>query len=241
MLGDGLYTRRNSNLTPETSDNINVGAKYEFNITSNNILAIDANYLFRKSKDFIRLDQSQSQPVDRQYVNLGDVSTNGVEVAVNYSYKNQLKAGANFTYQSLIDKQEFLTSSNFQGTTTSPNLNYGFRVPNIPYLYGNFNLDYTFPKKNVEVKNQLNIGYSLKYVHEYFLTPNQLGSNNQDNIPTQLSHNISASYELLNGKFNISLELKNLSNEDLYDNYLLQKPGRSFFINLRYFLDKSIF
>lgn len=241
LLGDGLYTRRNSDLTPETSDNINVGAKYEFNITSNNILAIDANYLFRKSKDFIRLDQSQSQPVDRQYVNLGDVSTNGVEVAVNYSYKNQLKAGANFTYQSLIDKQEFLTSTNFQGTTTSPNLNYGFRVPNIPYLYGNFNLDYTIPKKNREDKNQLNIGYSLNYVHEYFLTPNQLGSNNQDNIPTQLSHNIGASYELLKGKFNISLELKNISNEDLYDNYLLQKPGRSFFINLRYFLDKSIF
>mgnify|MGYP003113800116 CR=1 FL=1 len=241
LLGDGLYTRRNSKLTPETSDNINVGAKYEFNMNSNNILAIDANYLFRKSKDFIRLDQSQSQPVDRQYVNLGDVTTNGVELALNYSYKNRLNAGANFTYQSLIDKQEFLTSTNFQGTTTSPNLNFGFRIPNIPYLYGNFNLDYTFPKKNIEVKNQLNIGYSLNYVQEYFLTPNQLGSNNQDNIPTQLSHNLGASYELLNGKFNISLELKNISNEDLYDNYLLQKPGRSFFINLRYFLDKSIF
>lgn len=241
LLGDGLYTRRNSNLTPETSNNINAGAKYEFNINESNILAIDANYLFRKSKDFIRLDQSQSQPIDRQYVNLGDVTTNGVEFALNYSYKNQLSAGANFTYQRLIDKQEFLTSTNFQGTTTSPNLNYGFRIPNIPYFYGNFNLDYTFPKKNIEVKNQLNIGYSLNYVQEYFLTPNQLGSNNQDNIPTQLSHNLGASYELLNGKFNISLELKNISNEDLYDNYLLQKPGRSFFINLRYFLDKSIF
>lgn len=241
LLGDGLYTRRNSSLKPETSNNLNVGAKYEFNINTNSTIGIEGSYLFRKSKDFIRLDQSQSQPVDRQYVNLGNVTTNGFEIATDYKYKKQLKASINVTYQSIIDKQEFLTSTNLQGTTTSPNLNYGFRIPNIPYLYGNFNLDYTFSKVNPKVNNQFNIGYSLNYVEEYFFTPNQLGSNNQDNIPTQLSHNLGASYELFNGKFNISLELKNISNEELYDNYLLQKPGRSFFINLRYFLEKSIF
>ena len=89
--------------------------------------------------------------------------------------------------------------------------------------------------------NIFNLGYSLNYVREYFLTPNQLGRNNQDNIPTQLSHNISASYKINNGKFNISLEVQNITNEALFDNYLLQKPGRSFFINLRYFLDNQIF
>ncbi len=54
LLGDGLYTRRNSSLTPETSNNLNVGAKYEFNINSNNTIGIEGSYLFRNSKDFIR-------------------------------------------------------------------------------------------------------------------------------------------------------------------------------------------
>ncbi|MGO3285426.1 MAG: TonB-dependent receptor [Mesonia sp.] len=237
LLGDGLFTTRNSNLKPETSDNLNIGVKYEFNVVEVNTISVEANYLLRKSKDFIRLDQSVSQPVARQFVNLGDVVTNGFEIDVQYKYKSNLRAGLNLTYQSIIDKQEFLSSSNLGGTTQSPNFNYGFKVPNIPYLYGNANVDYTF-KKSENSKSQFNIGYSLNYVEEYFFTPNQIGANNQDNIPMQLSHNLRAGYSLADGKFNISLALDNITNEDLFDNYLLQKPGRSFFLNLRYYIDK---
>ncbi|WP_143094861.1 TonB-dependent receptor [Bizionia echini] len=249
LLGDGLFTRRNPDLKPERSLNFNFGGKYEFAIKSDHVVSIEANYLWRKSEDFIRLDQAQSQPVDRQYVNIGNVDTNGFEADLRYQWSNKLRAGANITYQRIIDKQEFLTSTNLSGTITTPNLNYNYKVPNIPYLFGNFNADYTVFSNSYttdigeteRVKNRINIGYSLNYVHEYFFTPNQLGANNQDNIPTQLSHNALATYEIDNGKFNISFEVRNITNEDLFDNYLLQNPGRSYFINLRYFLDKPLF
>ncbi|MEM0940431.1 MAG: TonB-dependent receptor, partial [Bacteroidota bacterium] len=184
LLGDGLFTRRNSDLISESSDNLNLGAKYELKFNDDNVIAIEGTYLHRKARDFIQLDQALSQPVDRQFVNLGDVTTNGLEVDVQLRYKKQLQVRWNLTYQEIIDKEEFLTSTNFQGTTTSPNFNFDFRIPNIPYLYGNFNMDYSFFKPS-ESKNQFNLGYALNYVEEYFFTPKQLGANNENNIPRQ--------------------------------------------------------
>lgn len=245
LLGDGLFTRRNPDLNPESSYNINLGAKYAIAFNPDNRLDIEGNYILRRAKDFIRLDQSLSQPVDRQFVNIGNVDTNGFEADVNYSWNDRLRVGANLTYQEIVDQQQFITVSNGVGVNRIPNLNFGFKVPNLPSLFGNLNVDYDFSLQRetgkVDRSNSFNIGYSLNYVEEYFLTPNQLGSNNQDNIPTQLSHNLNASYKIKNGKFNISLEVQNVTDADLFDNYLLQKPGRSFFINLRYFLDKQVF
>src|SRR5690606_29794169 len=106
---------------------------------------VEANYILRFSEDYIRLDQAQNQPIDRQYVNIGKVNTNGLEGAINYNWDNQIKIGVNLTYQRIIDKQKTLTSENLTGTTTTPNLNYGYRIPNIPFLFGNFNLDYALP------------------------------------------------------------------------------------------------
>jgi outer membrane receptor protein involved in Fe transport len=237
LLGDGLFTRRNSALKPERSDNINIGALYTANINETHKFNFEANYIFRNSHDFIRLDQQQSQPIDRQYINIGDVRTNGLEGEIRYSWKNSLHAAVNVTYQSIIDKEKTLSSTNFQGTTISPNYNYGYRIPNTPYLFGNADLGYLF--SNIGgAKNTLDVSYSLNYTEKYYLTPHQLGSNNQDVIPTQFAHNIMANYALKGGRYNVSLECRNLTNNELFDNYLLQKPGRSFFLKLRYFISK---
>lgn len=98
LLGDGLFTRRNSDLISESSDNLNLGAKYELKFNDDNVIAIEGTYLHRKARDFIQLDQALSQPVDRQFVNLGDVTTNGLEVDVQLRYKKQLQVRWNLTY-----------------------------------------------------------------------------------------------------------------------------------------------
>ncbi len=240
LLGDGLFTTRNANLRPESSDNFNLGMKYEFVPADEHRIQLEATYLLRLTNNFIQLNQASSQPVARQFLNIGQVTTNGLELNIQYDWKQQLTAGINLTYQDIVDNQEFITNTNLGGTVQSPNFNFGFRVPNIPYLYGNVNVDYAFAKANPSstLSNNFKIGYSLNYVQEYFLTPNQLGANNQDNIPTQLSHSLRATYSLVDGKFNIGLELDNITDEELFDNYLLQRPGRAFFLNLRYYIDK---
>ena len=45
-------------------------------------------------------------------------------------------------------------------------------------------------------------------------------------------------YTLKNGRYNIAVECKNITNEKLYDNFSLQKPGRAVYLKLRYFISK---
>ena len=237
LLGDGLYTRRNAALKPESSNNINLGALYAFNLNTDHKFNLEANYIFRNAHDYIRLDQAQTQPVDRQYVNIGDVNNSGIEGEIRYSWKNSLQLSVNMTYQNIIDKERFLTSTNLTGTTLSPNLGYGFRIPNMPYLFGNADVSYTFNQIG-KGDNVLGLSYSLNFVEDYFLTPAHLGANNEDIIPRQFAHNVMANYSIKKGKYNVALECRNLADNNLFDNYKLQKPGRSVFLKLRYFISK---
>ena len=237
LLGDGLYVRRNSDLRPERSNNINVGARYVILSGGVHEMDVESSFIYRFAKDYIRQDQQQVQPVDRQYINVGQVRTTGGEAAVSYAWNDKLFASVNATYQHITDQTEFLTSTNLSGTTVSRNLNYGYRLPNMPYLFGNANVGYRiYPSRNAA--NALTANYSLAYVEAYYLTPNQIGANNEDIIPRQLAHDVAVDYSLQNGRYTVTLECRNLTDNKLYDNYLLQKPGRSFFLKLRYFLDR---
>jgi hypothetical protein len=50
---------------------------------------------------------------------------------------------------------------------------------------------------------------------------------------------VNAVYSLKNGRYNVGLECRNITNTLLYDNFSLQKPGRGFYVNLRYFFNKA--
>ncbi|MGO1520463.1 MAG: hypothetical protein ACTHWQ_02915, partial [Sphingobacterium sp.] len=57
-------------------------------------------------------------------------------------------------------------------------------------------------------------------------------------IPRQFAHDLNLTYSLADGRYNIGLEAKNLTDAMLVDNFSLQKPGRAFYLNLRYFFSK---
>ena len=59
-------------------------------------------------------------------------------------------------------------------------------------------------------------------------------------IPEQLSHDASLVYAISDGRYNISLEANNFTDALLYDNYSLQKPGRSFSVKFRYVFVKHM-
>ena len=235
FLGDGLFTIRNETLRPERSDNINFGALYGFSLGQAHHFQTEANLIYRNSKDFIRLEQARNQPTGRRFVNVGDVQTSGVEGEIRYDWRNLIFSRVNFSYQRIIDKTEFIYSSNLSGSSKTKNLNYGYKIPNIPYLFGNFDMGLRLQDLGGK-GNQANVHYMVSFIEEYFLTPQQIGANNTDVIPQQVAHSIMADYSLSNGKYNIALECHNLFDSKLFDNYRLQKPGRSFTLKFRYFL-----
>ncbi|PRD46788.1 TonB-dependent receptor [Sphingobacterium haloxyli] len=237
LLGDGLFTIRNETLTPEKSDNINIGGLYAFTVNQTHNFQTEANFIYRNSTDYIRLEQGRNQPTGRKFINVGDVRTTGVEGEIRYNWKNRLYSSVNLSYQNIIDKTEFTSGGNLSGETTQPNLNYGYKVPNIPYLFGNFDLGLQLPKVGGK-GGAANIQYRLNFIEEYYLTPEQLGANNPDMIPRQFAHSILADYSIGGGKYNIAVECHNLTNSRLFDNYRMQKPGRSFNVKIRYFIQK---
>ena len=53
--------------------------------------------------------------------------------------------------------------------------------------------------------------------------------NGKSKIPTQNLHSMFLTYSWHRDRYNLSLECNNLFDARVYDNYMLQKPGRAFF------------
>ncbi|SFU60406.1 Outer membrane cobalamin receptor protein [Pustulibacterium marinum] len=217
----------NTDLKPESSDNFNFGANYNWVMNSKNSLNLDASFIYRDIKDFIRQVVSPSTGT-LQPGNEAKVQNRGVDFEARYNYSDFFTAGASFTYQNLRNKLKYRTGRTVVSTI------YDDRIPNMPYLYGN--ADFSFFFKNIRNKeDRLSLSYNLLYIHEFDYSWSSYGGRK---IPTQVAHDIYVNYSMKNGKYNVSLECTNILNEDLYDNFSLQKPGRAFAIKLRYFLDK---
>jgi len=235
IFGDLENQEANPALKPERSDNVNIGVVYNFKINDINRFSLTANGVYRYSADFIynRLNNNQTKTIAD---NREGVRTLGADAEVRYSYKNWLSAGTTVTYQYLQNLQQYEPGYN------SVSQVYLDQMPNIPYLFGNADVSASlrdFGKKG----NNLTIGYNLLYVHAFYLYWPSLGGRSTTDdkkvVPMQLAHDLSFVYSLKNGRYNISLEAKNITNEPLFDNFSLQKPGRGFYLNLRYFINKS--
>ncbi|GAA4793492.1 TonB-dependent receptor [Olivibacter ginsenosidimutans] len=231
LFGDLLNLEGNIDLDPEKSDNFNLGLSYQTNINQVHRFSIDANLLYRNAHDFIRpmLNRNEAKQV---MGNLADVTNLGVDGEVRYSFKNIFTAGVNMTYQNLRNNTKYE-----QGYTMESPL-YRDRIPNMPYLFGNGDASLFF--NNIgKMGNTLSFGYNILYVHAYYLSwPSQGDKETKRDIPRQWNQDVNVTYSLANGMYNVSLECKNIVDNRLYDNFYLQKPGRAFYVKLRYFLKK---
>jgi outer membrane receptor protein involved in Fe transport len=104
------------------------------------------------------------------------------------------------------------------------------RMPNLPFLFGNADANFSI-RNFVHKTDKVTMGYSLNFVEKFYR--NWQAEGGDINIPRQLAHDIHISYAILNGKYTANLEIRNVTNELLYDNYSLQKPGRAFNVSFR--------
>ena len=238
MFGDGLVQKANPDLKPESSNNLNAGLLYDQAFGAHRVQA-EVNYIYRDTKDFILKGVSLSSNPTTSYDNIGKVQTRGIEASLGYAYKRNFHINGNLTYQNIKDKMKYQESQNtFVGDGISENITYGQRLPNIPYFFMNGHADYQF--FNLGAKgNSLTLNYDIQYIHDYYLAFTGLGAKaTKKVIPEQLSHNISVGYSLCDGRYSVVAECNNLTDAKLYDNYRLQKPGRSFNVKFRYYLSK---
>lgn len=232
LFGDEVLETGNSTLRAENSMNFNLGASMNKQLKNGNVWYVDLNTYYRDTKDFIRRVQ-EARFGTTGNINHGKVSTVGADAEVRFYYKNKAMIGGTVTYMDMRNREPLRT-----GTGTALSGTYNDRMPNIPYFFGN--LDVAYYLHNLAGKgNVLNLNYTFNYVGEYYLLwESQGNANTKSTLPQQIYHDFSATYMMKNGRYNIALEARNFSNSLLYDNFSLQKPGRSFHIKLRYYLMK---
>ncbi len=233
IFGNGLFTDANPDLGPEQSNNVNIGFKW--NITDYKVHKIDigTSFIYRNATNMIYEVVSYGSPVT-SYDNLGKVRTLGLEGNIQYKWKDLFHMAANVTYQNITDRAKKVYNESYTSTGWEKNTAYGYRLPNTPYFFGNVKTGLKFDNM-IKQGNTLNFNYYLNFTERYFLTWVEFGSDNSKYvIPRQLSHDMEISYSLKNGKYNISAECRNIFDAKLYDKYYLQKPGRAFYIKLRY-------
>ena len=231
MFGDEDLEMGDIGIRPESSDNLNFSLSYtdSYGAQSEHGLYVEAGVVWRNTHDYIQrniVDLSGGKAA-ASYINYGSVRTWGVNLSARYNYARWVAVGGNFTYMDVRDNMPTAIGSSM------PNLGYGDRMPNIPYLFADAFLTLSWHDCGWR-GNTLSLTYDNQYLHRFYYYSSRIGSNKDDYmVPNQFSHNIALSYTLKDGRYNIAVECRNLTNERLYDNFSLQKAGRAFYAKLR--------
>ena len=228
MFGDEDLETGDISLRPENSDNVNLNLSYNETFGKQSVY-VEGGLIYRNTKDYIQRNISDLSggKYGATYVNHGRVETKGYNISVRYGFANWVSVGGNFTQMNVRDNVKTVTSG-----TNQESLTYGARMPNLPYQFANS--DVTFYWRNLWKKgNTLSVTYDNLYMHSFPLYSEAVGSESEFVVPTQFSHNLTLSYGIQNGRYNISFECRNLTNEKLYDNFSLQKAGRAFYGKVR--------
>ncbi|MDO5970712.1 TonB-dependent receptor [Flavivirga aquimarina] len=224
ILGDGVFVEYNENLEPEKSNNINLGVLNTSKLKDIRIKS-EANIFLRFSENFIQLGASGG-PYS-QYENIDNVRSQGIEANIDLRVNKYFAFNVNATYQKIIDRTKLRNGL--------PNESYNTEVPNIPYFFTNSRI--TITPLDFQNKNELSLYLDSRYTKDFFLTSENSGDiNTKRIIPSQFLNDVTLAYSMKKGMYNLSLSCLNIFDTKAYDNFNIQKPGRSFFVKFRFYL-----
>lgn len=231
MFGNEDLEMGDISIKPEKSDNVNLNISYNKTLGKHG-LYVEGGLIYRNTNDYIQrniTDLSGGKQA-ASYINYGKVLTKGYNLSARYSFSNWLSVGGNYTQMNVRDNQKTAIGS------SAENIAYKERMPNLPYRFADS--DVTLYWRNLWKKgNTLIFTYDNQYLHSFTYYSSIIGSNKGEYVvPNQFSHNLTLSYSLQNGRYNISFECRNFTDEKLYDNFSLQKAGRAFYGKFRVYL-----
>ena len=228
MFGDEDMESGKLELKPESSNNLNLNLSYNKVLGSHSVY-VEGGVIYRDTRDYIQrnIESLGSGRFGAAYSNHGRVETKGYNLSARYGFSHWVSLGGNFTQTDTRDKVKTISS-----TTSQASLTYGSRMPNVPYRFSN--ADVTFYWRDFGKKsNLLTMTYDNLHMHSFPLYSEAIGSESKFVVPTQFAHNLTVSYSIKNGRYNMSFECRNITDEKLYDNFSLQKAGRAFYGKFR--------
>lgn len=228
MFGNEDLEMGDIGIRPENSDNVNLNLSYNRTFGRHSVY-VEGGLVYRNTKDYIQrniTDLSGGKSA-ATYINYGKVLTKGYNISARYGFGKWVSVGGNFTQMDVRDNMKTSISG------SAENIAYKERMPNLPYIFADS--DVTFYWRDLGRKgNALTVSYDNQYLHSFTYYSSKIGSNKGDYVvPSQFSHDLSLSYSLRDGRYNLSFECRNFTDEQLYDNFSLQKAGRAFYGKVR--------
>ncbi len=221
-LGDFRFgIASNLNLDSERSHNANL----EVNLTKKR-WNFSVNGFFRSVSNIIIL-QPVPPPVLPTYENLLKARVLGVEGNLSYALFPSVNLRSSLTYQQITDRSEKDKAG------VSSNRYFGEQLPNRPTLFGNAEIK-TMHKNILQKADSLSFWWQTNYVKTFFRYW-EIDGREEDKlkIPTQWLHQVGLSYTDKSKHYTVSLESHNLFDTEAYDNFGVQKPGRSLYLKIR--------
>lgn len=214
-------------LEPEKSFNANVGVNYTHTINSHTF-GINTSVYYRDTKGMIRESIRTGSFVYSQFENLEDVMSRGIDAEISYNYTDKV------TFRFNISKFDVLFNTKYD-QKGDPYQYYRMQIRNEPSFKFNANIAYSH--KNLFLKNsKVSVYYNINYVKSFLRNWSNVGSANLSRIPTQYPMDLGITYTFPKNKFVLGLDMKNMLDKQVYDNFGLQKPGRAFFAKITYFI-----
>lgn len=225
VFGDGGYIDPAPNLVPEESNNLNAGVLFDsYKFLHFPWFKMEANYFYKDVTNMIKLQPGNNTA---GYINMGKVEVKGYEVEANIDINNDLYIFANYTNQTLLDKQKYV-----QGTNNVPNPTYNYDIPNIAKQYGNLGLEYKILGL-IRNDSLFKVFWETNWVDEYYYGF-EMSVHQDRKIESQTTHTSGFEYSFNDDRMILGFEVRNLTDEEVTDVYNNPLMGRTFHLNLRY-------
>lgn len=228
LLGNGTTIYANVALEPEKSENWNVGLFGTLRM-GDHTLSYEANGFLRRVDNYIQPQVSEKEGM-MQYVNVPAVHIKGLEGELRYDWQQRLQVVGNVTWQDARDRQEFKSDG-------KPSVTFNNHVPNRPWFYASAEARYdlgSLVAHLLPLTSHFYLGIDYQWVHWFYLSWEGYGAlETKARIPEKNIVGANVTYSWQQERYSVSLTCDNLFDETVYDNYKLQKPGRSLFAKFR--------
>src|SRR5690554_5373194 len=213
-------------LKPESSLNTNLEFSYDSR-KGRHSFNLNSSVYLRDTRDMIRptLNGHYSFTYSE---NLESVFTRGIDAEFIYNWDNR------FDFRLNVSKFDVLFNTEFDAKGDRYNF-YRMQIKNEPSLKFNGQTAYFF-NNPLQRGSQMSLFANVSYVNGFYRNWANVGSRNQDYIPEQYPVDLGISYTFPQGKWVLSVDAKNILDQQIFDNFGLQKPGRAFYAKMTYFI-----
>jgi TonB family protein len=218
VFGNGVLVMPNLGLNPELSHNANFGPQLDLRKTDAGEFWLDLNFFLRESDQMMVLLGN-----DRffSWQNVYGARTLGVDSHAKWTSPQKLvTVEGSFSYTDQRNTSSSGTFGNFKGD----------RIPNRPPYSASWGGWLHFAGV-LSSRDTVEPFYAGRWVSEFYRGWESLGIKKfKQVIETQISHDIGVTYnrDFARGRLYATLEATNLADAKLFDNFGLQKPGRSY-------------